>query len=162
MASQTKPNVPAALVELFSDRSNICFNATSGLKAREKSTIAVATALCAVQRKGTVFISQTSHRAVATVTSGRYRRSRLGKANLPSSEPSLHELDFRGHIPIFARSFHRFAARDRRILPANICASFLDQRGALASDCFNIPTDRPKTNPGPPRTKKWTWSGIIT
>ncbi len=35
-ASQTKLNVPAALVELFSDRSNICFNATSGLKAREK------------------------------------------------------------------------------------------------------------------------------
>jgi len=29
MASQTKLNVPAALVELFSDPSNTCFNATS-------------------------------------------------------------------------------------------------------------------------------------
>src|SRR6266516_5850078 len=53
-ASQMKLNVPAALVELLSDRSNICFNATSGLNAREKSTIAVTTALCDIQRKGTV------------------------------------------------------------------------------------------------------------
>jgi hypothetical protein len=76
----------------------------------------VATALWAVDYWLDSFL--TARRAVATVTSDRCKRFRLGKANLPSSAPSPHELDFHGHIPIFAHSFHYSAVRDQRILLA--------------------------------------------
>ena len=63
-------------------------------------------------------------RPMATVMRDRYKRSLLGKANLPIGSPSLRALDFRAHTPIFAHNFHYSAGCDRRILPAKSVCSF--------------------------------------
>ena len=162
MASQTKPNVPAALVELFSDRSNICFNATSGLKAREKIHHCCSHGAVRRPTQGNCF----SYRTPPTA---RWLQSRAIDVN-----------DFALVRPIFPavnQACTNWISAD--IFPflrvAFIVAQHVIEESFLPNLCvLSRPTRRfgqrlfqhsnpsAQTNPGPPRTNRWTWSGIIT